>query len=118
MFRLPALAASSRCRARGAHGVGTPEIRFDGLSQRPGHNARRAVANVNESYEEELATVVAPVTLLWGERDSVTPVDVATRASAVLTATHTLRLLPGVGHLLPTEAPGDLATTVLGVVRS
>jgi pimeloyl-ACP methyl ester carboxylesterase len=75
------------------------------------------VANVNESYEDELASIVAPVTLLWGERDDVTPEDVATRASTVLRATHTLVSLPGVGHLLPTEAPGDLATTVFGVVR-
>jgi pimeloyl-ACP methyl ester carboxylesterase len=75
------------------------------------------VANVNESYEDELATIVAPVTLLWGERDDVTPEVVATRASAVLRATHTLVSLPGVGHLLPTEAPADLATTVFGVVH-
>jgi pimeloyl-ACP methyl ester carboxylesterase len=75
------------------------------------------VANVNESYEDELATIVAPVTLLWGERDDVTPEDIALRASEVLRATHTLVSLPGVGHLLPTEAPTDLARTVLGVVR-
>jgi pimeloyl-ACP methyl ester carboxylesterase len=75
------------------------------------------VANVNESYENELATIVAPVTLLWGEQDNVTPEDVAMRASTVLRATHTLVSLPGVGHLVPTEAPGDLATTVGGVVH-
>jgi pimeloyl-ACP methyl ester carboxylesterase len=57
------------------------------------------------------------VTLLWGERDDVTPEDIALRASEVLRATHTLVSLPGVGHLLPTEAPTDLARTVLGVVR-
>jgi pimeloyl-ACP methyl ester carboxylesterase len=75
------------------------------------------VANVNESYEDELATIVAPVTLLWGERDDVTPRDVATRAGEVLRATHTMVSLPGVGHLVPIEAPAELARTVLGVVR-
>jgi pimeloyl-ACP methyl ester carboxylesterase len=75
------------------------------------------VANVNESYEDELASIVAPVTLLWGKRDDVTPEDVATRASTVLNATHTLVSLPGVGHLLPTEAPADLANIVIGVVH-
>jgi pimeloyl-ACP methyl ester carboxylesterase len=75
------------------------------------------VANVNESYESELASIVAPVTLLWGERDTVTPEEVAMRASGVLRATHTLVSLPGVGHLVPTDAPGDLAATVLGLVH-
>jgi pimeloyl-ACP methyl ester carboxylesterase len=75
------------------------------------------VANVGESYEDELTTIVAPVTLLWGERDDVTPEEMARRASTILRTTHTLRSLPGVGHLLPTESPTELASTVLGVVR-
>jgi pimeloyl-ACP methyl ester carboxylesterase len=93
--------------------------KYGSADYRNAHGTMREVlvANVNESYEDELATIVAPVTLLWGDRDDVTPPDIATRASAVLQAPHTLMSLPGVGHLLPTEAPGDLATTVLGVVH-
>ncbi|HEY5092753.1 MAG TPA: alpha/beta hydrolase [Acidimicrobiales bacterium] len=93
--------------------------KYGSTDYRNAHGVMRdvLVANVNESYEDELATIVAPVTLLWGERDDVTPEVVATRASAVLSATHTLVSLPGVGHLVPTEAPADLATTVFGVVR-
>jgi pimeloyl-ACP methyl ester carboxylesterase len=94
--------------------------KYGSTDYRNAHGVMRdvLVANVNESYEDELERISAPVTLLWGERDEVTPEDVATRASVVLRATHTLVSLPGVGHLLPTEAPADLATTVLGVARS
>jgi pimeloyl-ACP methyl ester carboxylesterase len=93
--------------------------KYGSTDYRNAHGTMRdvLVANVNESYEDELATIVAPVTLLWGELDNVTPEEVAMRASSILRSTHTLVSLPGVGHLLPTEAPGDLATTVLGVVR-
>jgi pimeloyl-ACP methyl ester carboxylesterase len=70
------------------------------------------VVSVNESYEEELSRLDVPVTLLWGERDCEVPVEVATRASALLTTTHTLQSLAGVGHLVPSEAPDDLANVV------
>lgn len=74
------------------------------------------VASVNESYEAELAAVRAPVSLLWGEDDVEVPVEVATRAAALLAAPHTLRVLPGVGHLVPTEAPAALAEVVAGAL--
>jgi pimeloyl-ACP methyl ester carboxylesterase len=74
------------------------------------------VINVNESYEPELIAVTSPVTLLWGELDAVVPEDVAQEASALLRTTHTMKLLPGVGHLVPTQAPLDLANTVMGLL--
>jgi len=70
------------------------------------------VASVNESYEEELARLNVPVTLLWGEEDHEVPLEVATRASALLAAPHTLRTLSGIGHLVPSEAPDELADVV------
>jgi len=70
------------------------------------------VASVNESYEDELSRLDVPVTLLWGEADREVPLDVATRASALLSTTHTLQALHGIGHLLPTEAPDHLRTAV------
>jgi pimeloyl-ACP methyl ester carboxylesterase len=75
------------------------------------------VISVNESYEDELARLDVPVTLLWGEDDHEVPLDVATRARAMLSTTHTLRSLPGVGHLLPTEAPDELAYVVGALVE-
>lgn len=93
--------------------------RYGSTDYRNAHGVMRdvLVANVNESYEQELATIAAPVTLLWGERDDVTPEDVATRASALLRSPHTLVSLSGVGHLLPTEASAELANIVFGVVH-
>ena len=74
------------------------------------------VASVNESYEEELALLDVPVTLLWGEEDREVPVEVARRASARLSTTHTLESLAGVGHLVPTESPHELANVVGALV--
>jgi pimeloyl-ACP methyl ester carboxylesterase len=74
------------------------------------------VASVNESYEDELSNLDVPVTMLWGEEDREVPVEVARRASARLTTTHTLQSLQGVGHLVPSEAPHELANVVGALV--
>lgn len=71
------------------------------------------VVAVNESYEDELAQISRPVSLLWGRDDRDVPLDVAERAMDLLSAPVTLRVLEGVGHLVPTSAPVDLARTVL-----
>ena len=73
------------------------------------------VASVNESYEDELARLDVPVTLLWGDEDREVPLDVATRAMALVTPTPTLTVLPGIGHLVPTEAP-DAFVNVVGAL--
>jgi pimeloyl-ACP methyl ester carboxylesterase len=70
------------------------------------------VISVNESYEEELSNLDVPVTLLWGDEDREVPLDVARRASVLLTTTHTMRSLQGVGHLVPSDAPSELANVV------
>jgi pimeloyl-ACP methyl ester carboxylesterase len=74
------------------------------------------VASVNESYEAELALVRAPVAMLWGELDRDVPESVASRASLLLHSPHSFRLVAGVGHLLPTEAPHELVTSILEVL--
>lgn len=74
------------------------------------------VANVNESYEEELVLVRAPVALVWGELDREVPASVASRAGALLHTPHSFRSVNGVGHLLPTEAPHELVTSTLEVL--
>jgi pimeloyl-ACP methyl ester carboxylesterase len=71
------------------------------------------VASVNETYEEEVKVLSVPATLLWGELDDVTPVGVASRTLELLSAPHRLVILPGIGHLLPTQAPDELAATVV-----
>lgn len=75
------------------------------------------VATVNESYEEELAGLAVPVSMLWGELDQEVPVDVAINAGALISAAHSLRVVPGVGHLVPIEAPHELVRSVCEILR-
>ena len=70
------------------------------------------VATVNESYEEELAALRAPVVMVWGSNDMDVPVAIAERAGALLASTHSLRVVNGIGHLLPSQAPKELAASI------
>jgi len=70
------------------------------------------VATVNESYEAELTEVLAPVSMLWGANDLDAPLASAERAASLLRCPHRLRVLAGIGHLVPSEAPHELAVAV------
>jgi len=70
------------------------------------------VATVNESYEEELAKISAPVVMVWGSNDMDVPVSIAEAAGQLLNGPHSLRVVNGVGHLLPSQAPKELAASV------
>jgi pimeloyl-ACP methyl ester carboxylesterase len=67
---------------------------------------------VNESYEDQLARLAAPVHLLWGADDEEVPVSVATSAEALIRDA-SLEVLPGVGHLVPTQAPDALHDAIV-----
>ncbi|HEX6287342.1 MAG TPA: alpha/beta hydrolase [Acidimicrobiia bacterium] len=62
---------------------------------------------VNESYEGQLGRIDKRVHLLWGADDTEVPVSVAEAASALLSNSK-LEVLPGVGHFVPLQAPGEL----------
>jgi pimeloyl-ACP methyl ester carboxylesterase len=89
--------------------------RYGSSDYRRAHGLLRdiLVASVNESYESELSELDVPVTLLWGENDRDVPLDVATRAGTMLRGSHSLLVLPGVGHLVPLEAPEELTNAVV-----
>lgn len=70
------------------------------------------VASVNESYEAELAKLTMPVAFLWGDGDREVPYAVATKSAELVGGPATLRLLEGVGHLVPLEAPDELDDVV------
>jgi pimeloyl-ACP methyl ester carboxylesterase len=74
------------------------------------------VTMVGESYEEELAAVRCPVTLVWGADDVTVPLGVARAALALVPGAH-LDVLEGVGHLVPTEAPDRLADATASLVK-
>jgi pimeloyl-ACP methyl ester carboxylesterase len=75
---------------------------------------------VNESYEDELARLGSRVLLLWGAEDLEVPVPVAERSLRLIReagGSAELEVLPGVGHFVPTQAPGAIAR-VLGEVMA
>jgi pimeloyl-ACP methyl ester carboxylesterase len=65
-----------------------------------------------EQYGDAMSKVGCPVDLVWGEQDTEVPVDVAARAQTLFSDA-TLRVLPGIGHLVPTEAPAELRQSIL-----
>jgi pimeloyl-ACP methyl ester carboxylesterase len=108
--------------ARVAHrlGVLSPE-RMEAVRRRHGSDDYRAahgvmrdvlVTVVNETYEEELGAVAAPVTLLWGRDDRTVPIEVAERAETLLEQAR-LIVVEGAGHDLPTQRPDTLRDAVL-----
>jgi len=124
LLRSPSTKSSSRVyrvlRWLHAHRIVSDE-KMEAARQRYGSRDYRSaigvmrdvlVISVNESYEDELSRLEVPVTFLWGDADREVPLDVATRASALLTTMHTLQSIHGVGHLVPADAPGELAKVV------
>ncbi len=69
-----------------------------------------------ESYEDQLAALNCPVTLIWGEADREVPVEVGRRVEELLRGQGTevsLRVLPGVGHHPCLEAPEQVREELL-----
>ena len=66
---------------------------------------------VNESYEGQLGRIQSHVHLLWGADDRDVPVSVAETADALIPDS-TLEVLPGVGHLVPLQAPEALRRAI------
>jgi pimeloyl-ACP methyl ester carboxylesterase len=72
---------------------------------------------VNETYEEQLASLRCPVELIWGDQDHDVPLEIARQVDLKLRetgeASGTLAVLPGTGHLTPTEAPDEIRAAIL-----
>tara|TARA_Y100000590_G_scaffold248060_2_gene278758 strand:+ start:3648 stop:4193 length:546 start_codon:yes stop_codon:yes gene_type:complete len=69
------------------------------------------VTVVNESYEQQLRSISAPVDLVWGDGDDAAPPEIAARAEALL-ADARLTLLGGIDHFVPTTAPFALREAI------
>ena len=75
---------------------------------------------VNESYEPQLRDMQSQVLLLWGDSDGEVPVSVARTAAEIIGATGDepeLRVLEGVGHHVPVEAPEELRKAIDSVLE-
>jgi pimeloyl-ACP methyl ester carboxylesterase len=102
------------------------EARLERARQRHGSADYRAATGVMrevlvkvlaEPYESLLSAIRCPVELLWGGDDVVVPPEVAERAATVC-QTATVRVVDGVGHLLPLEAPAELRAALDRAVAS
>jgi pimeloyl-ACP methyl ester carboxylesterase len=116
--------------ARRLHRMGlVGEERMEAVRQRYGSPDYRQAQGVmravfvrllGEQYVDGMASVGCPVDLVWGADDTEVPLEVAERArhlfgtSAPARPATTLTVLPGVGHLTPTEAPDALRAVIVG----
>ncbi len=66
------------------------------------------VTVVNQDVAHRLPGLQLPVALVWGSEDTAAPPSVAVEAHALLPDS-TLRVLDGVSHDVPAEAPAELA---------
>lgn len=73
------------------------------------------VEMVAESYEAELAALRCPVALVWGDRDETAPLAIAIDAQRLVPGA-SLEVLEGIGHLVPTDAPAQLAASTLSLL--
>ena len=64
-----------------------------------------------------IAKVDVPTTIIVGSRDTLTPVALAKGMAATIPGA-TLEVLPGLGHMLPYEAPDVITDAVLDHVRT
>lgn len=69
------------------------------------------VRSLDETYEAEMSGIDPHVDLLWGERDTEVSPEVARRALGIFSDA-SLMVLPGVGHMVPTEAAGYMRARI------
>ena len=122
--------ADRRARVAGRYRVGRQlhrwgmvgDRRMEALRQRYGSADYRAATGVMrdvfvrilaEDYGDVIAGIDCPVELVWGADDTDVPVEVAERAIGLFSSA-ILDVLPGIGHLTPTEAPEALARVIVG----
>lgn len=76
---------------------------------------------VNESYEQELGALRSRVIMLWGADDGEVPVAVAERSLRIIReagGSAELEVLPGIGHLLPMQAPEAISRVLAEELRN
>ena len=76
-----------------------------------GADVRWATCNIFSTQDHAAAAIAAtgvPVEILWGEKDSITPVT----QSEGLPQGFAVTRLVGAGHMLPLEAPGESVAAI------
>jgi pimeloyl-ACP methyl ester carboxylesterase len=78
--------------------------------------ALRELATRYRPVTEALRGVTVPTSVVWGDRDPFFPATQAHRTAGLIRGAE-VTVLPGAGHFLPEERPGQLAEAVRAVCR-
>lgn len=91
-----------------ADGVVLPEVRFDADAARTEWPLR----GIAQDITEHTRMVRVPALVVAGENDQVEPVDVLRRNLVPCLSQADFMVIPCTGHLIPLEAPADLADAI------
>ncbi|MCQ8278429.1 alpha/beta fold hydrolase [Acetobacteraceae bacterium KSS8] len=72
---------------------------------------------ISEDVSADLGRIDVPVLVIGGEKDKVDSVELLKTAVLPALPGAALTVIPGVGHLLPLEAPRDVAEAIIGFLR-
>lgn len=113
-----ALAAPDRVRRLVLTGTsgGVPVADLGGADWRPNYraqfpNAAAWIAEAREDLSARIPTIRAPVLLLWGDRDAISPVAVGERLAALLPHA-SLEVVPGGDHDFPVTHAAAIAPLI------
>jgi poly(3-hydroxyoctanoate) depolymerase len=70
------------------------------------------VAEQQVDYTSQLARIIAPTLLLWGDQDPISPLAVARRLATILPNSQ-LTVLPGGTHAVASEQPAAVAHAIV-----
>lgn len=99
--------------ARAAHAIDLFLRPFNDDEGRDALVAHIAALNNRETKKlgRQLRKIAVPTAILWGERDTITPLSVAKRLHDAI-AGSTLEVFPGRRHYTPEEAPRQIADAI------
>jgi pimeloyl-ACP methyl ester carboxylesterase len=107
-YALPLLAAARQLRPSFLHTVATDSLRAGVVT------LYRAATQIlaDDALRDELAAIVVPTLLLWGDRDPLIPLRLAQQYELAL-AQSRLVVLAGAGHVPMNDRPAQFAQAVL-----
>jgi pimeloyl-ACP methyl ester carboxylesterase len=76
---------------------------------------RNLVPSYLNAVGSDLHFISCPTLIVWGERDTIVPVKLATRLQHAIPGSR-LEIVPGAGHLILNDAPDAVARLVTGFV--
>lgn len=84
----------------------------DSLQGAPAAKAAWPLKASQENISEQATMIRVPTLVISGEKDQVDPPAVLQHELITRIAHANMHILPGIGHLSPLEAPGDLAELI------